>query len=171
MKGRLAPETVFELQDDLVPRIVLTVADQYGVLVRSMSESLRGRSADEDSPQDAVLRAFSYHQRITPEDTRKSPRDSRSGDCSRARPQRLPRRAVLHLWTVPYSVTTPGPIRWAAPMRPRNEQLHPYRPNPLRPLCPRAPAPPERFPRLPTRSRARPCPHMDSSTAALLGEQ
>ena len=42
-----SPEAVFELQDDLVPRIVSTVADQYGVLVRSMSESLRGKAADE----------------------------------------------------------------------------------------------------------------------------
>ena len=40
-----SPETVFELQDDLVPRIVSTVADQYGALVHSMSELLRGRSA------------------------------------------------------------------------------------------------------------------------------
>ena len=40
-----SPEALFELQDELVPRIVSTVADQYGALVHSMSESLRGRSA------------------------------------------------------------------------------------------------------------------------------
>ena len=34
-----SPETIFELQDDLVPRIVSTVADHYGVLAHSMSES------------------------------------------------------------------------------------------------------------------------------------
>ena len=63
-----APETVFELQDDLVPRIVSTVADQYGALVHSMSESLRGRSAGEYSAHEAVLRAFGYWERVTLEE-------------------------------------------------------------------------------------------------------
>ena len=61
-------ETVFELQDDLVPRIVSTVADQYGALVHSMSESLRGRSAGQYSAHEAVLRAFGYWERMTPEE-------------------------------------------------------------------------------------------------------
>lgn len=60
-----SPETVFELQDDLVPRVVSTVADQYGALVHSMSESLRGRRAGEYSPHEAVLRAFGYQERFT----------------------------------------------------------------------------------------------------------
>ena len=34
-----APTTIFALQDDLVPRIVSTVADMHGVLPRSMSEA------------------------------------------------------------------------------------------------------------------------------------
>jgi TolB-like protein len=63
-----SPEAVFELQDDLVPRIVSTVADQYGALVHSMSESLRGRSAGQYSPHEAVLRAFGYWERMTPEE-------------------------------------------------------------------------------------------------------
>ena len=63
-----SPETVFELQDDLVPRIVSTVADQYGILPRSMSEALRGKSEDQLTPHDAVLRTFSYFTRITPEE-------------------------------------------------------------------------------------------------------
>ena len=33
-----SPESVFELQDELVPRIVSTVADMHGVLPRTMSE-------------------------------------------------------------------------------------------------------------------------------------
>ena len=37
------PEDIFALQDDLVPRIVSTVADQYGILPRSMSEALRSK--------------------------------------------------------------------------------------------------------------------------------
>jgi adenylate cyclase len=63
-----SPETVFELQDELVPRIVSTVADQYGALVHSMSESLRGRSAGEYSAHEAVLRAFGYQERFTLEE-------------------------------------------------------------------------------------------------------
>ncbi len=62
------PEAVFELQDDLVPRIVSTVADQYGALVHSMSESLRGKTAGEYSAHEAVLRAFGYWERMTPEE-------------------------------------------------------------------------------------------------------
>jgi TolB-like protein/tRNA A-37 threonylcarbamoyl transferase component Bud32 len=67
-EGTFSPEAVFELQDDLVPRIVSTVADQYGVLPRCMSESLRGKSEDQLTPQEAVLRTFSYFTRITPEE-------------------------------------------------------------------------------------------------------
>src|SRR5215831_18655318 len=63
-----SPETVFDLQDDLVPRIVSTVADQYGALVHSMSESLRGRKVGEYSPHEAVLRAFGYQERFTLEE-------------------------------------------------------------------------------------------------------
>jgi|GEM_PF-151997 len=63
-----SPETVFELQDDLVPRIVSTVADQYGALVHSMSESLRGRKTGDYSPHEAMLRAFGYWERMTPEE-------------------------------------------------------------------------------------------------------
>ena len=63
-----SPETIFELQDDLVPRIVSTVADQYGALVHSMSESLRGRSASQYSAHEAMLRLFGYLERMTPEE-------------------------------------------------------------------------------------------------------
>ena len=61
-------ETIFELQDELVPRIVSTVADMYGVLPRSMSEALRGKADEELSPHEAVLRAFGYMERVTPEE-------------------------------------------------------------------------------------------------------
>jgi len=62
------PESVFELQDDLVPRIVSTVADQYGVLTRTMSDALRGKPAESLTPHEAVLRAFSFFIRVTPEE-------------------------------------------------------------------------------------------------------
>jgi TolB-like protein/class 3 adenylate cyclase/Tfp pilus assembly protein PilF len=63
-----SPETIFELQDDLVPRIVSTVADMNGVLPRSLSEAVRSRTPDQLSPYEAVLRGFGYLERVTPED-------------------------------------------------------------------------------------------------------
>lgn len=62
------PESLFEIQDDLVPRIVSTVADQYGILPRSMSETLRSKNEDSLTPHEAVLRAFSYFARLTPDE-------------------------------------------------------------------------------------------------------
>jgi TolB-like protein/Tfp pilus assembly protein PilF len=61
-------EAIFELQDELVPRIVATVADQYGVLPHSMSEVLRQRKNARFTPHEAVLRAFGYIERLTPEE-------------------------------------------------------------------------------------------------------
>jgi TolB-like protein/tetratricopeptide (TPR) repeat protein len=63
-----SPEAVFELQDDLVPRIVSTAADMNGVLTRDMSEAVRGRAPEQLSPYEAVLRSFGYLQRVTPEE-------------------------------------------------------------------------------------------------------
>ncbi len=60
------PEDIFALQDDLAPRIVSTVADQYGALVHSMSESLRGKCAGEYSAHEAAMRTFGYWERMTP---------------------------------------------------------------------------------------------------------
>jgi len=59
-------EAVFELQDELVSKIVSTVADMNGVLPRTMSEALRHRSPDTFSPYEAVLRSFGYFERVTP---------------------------------------------------------------------------------------------------------
>jgi TolB-like protein/Flp pilus assembly protein TadD len=59
------PEDIFALQDELVPRIVSTVADWYGALVRSMTESLRSRGPVQYSAHEAALRAFGYLQHIT----------------------------------------------------------------------------------------------------------
>ncbi len=62
------PDDIFALQDDLVPRIVSTIADAYGVLPRTMSEGLRQRPAGELSAYEALLRSFGYNERLTPED-------------------------------------------------------------------------------------------------------
>jgi len=63
----LRAEAVFELQDELVPRIVSTVADSHGVLPRSMSDAVQNRTPEELSPYEAVLRSFNYAQKLTPE--------------------------------------------------------------------------------------------------------
>ena len=62
------PATLFELQDELVPRIVSTVADTRGVLPQSMSEPLRGKAPEQLTPYEAVLRSFAYFQRINAEE-------------------------------------------------------------------------------------------------------
>jgi len=67
-----SPEEVFALQDDLVPRIVSTVADSSGVLPHSISEMLRKKSPDQLSPYEAVLRYFGYLERGTPEEHAKA---------------------------------------------------------------------------------------------------
>jgi TolB-like protein/Tfp pilus assembly protein PilF len=61
-------EEIFALQDDLVPRIVSTVADINGVLPRSMCEVVCSRSPDQLSPYEAVLRSFRYFDRVTPDE-------------------------------------------------------------------------------------------------------
>jgi TolB-like protein/tetratricopeptide (TPR) repeat protein len=59
------PEEIFELQDDLVPRIVSTVADTYGVLPRTMSEALRNLDPEQLTPYEAVLRSFAHFPRLS----------------------------------------------------------------------------------------------------------
>jgi len=64
----LSSENIFELQDDLVPRIVSTVADWYGVLPHSMSETVHLKPPDKLSPYEALLRSFGYFENIAPEE-------------------------------------------------------------------------------------------------------
>jgi non-specific serine/threonine protein kinase len=60
------PDQIFAIQDELVPRVVSTCADSYGVLARSISDAVRGRGLAELSPYDALMRGFGYHLRLTP---------------------------------------------------------------------------------------------------------
>jgi TolB-like protein len=60
------PEAMFDLQDELAPRIVSTIADMNGVLPRSMSEGLRDRTPEQLSAYEAVLRSFAYTYSATP---------------------------------------------------------------------------------------------------------
>jgi len=52
------PEAIFDVQDDVVRRIVSTVADTYGVLPHSMSQALRDRNPEELTPYEAVIRGL-----------------------------------------------------------------------------------------------------------------
>ena len=61
-------EQIFALQDELVPRIVATVADQHGVLIHSIAEVMRTKSKDRFTPYEAVISVFGFHERMTPEE-------------------------------------------------------------------------------------------------------
>ena len=61
-------EDVFALQDELTPRIVSTVADAYGILPHSMSQAVRRKATDQLTPYEALLRSFSYVERVTAEE-------------------------------------------------------------------------------------------------------
>jgi adenylate cyclase len=63
-----SPQAEFELLDGVVPQIVSTIADTYGVLPRSMSEALRRRDPSGLSPYEAVLRGFAFFQRVSAEE-------------------------------------------------------------------------------------------------------
>jgi TolB-like protein len=62
------PEDIFALQDDVVPRIVSTVADTQGVLPHTMSELLRKRDPASLSPYESILRGFAHFQRVNAEE-------------------------------------------------------------------------------------------------------
>jgi TolB-like protein/Flp pilus assembly protein TadD len=62
------PDAIFELQDDVVPRIVSTIADMNGILPHAMSEALRGKDPNRLTPYEAVLRSFGYLERLDVEE-------------------------------------------------------------------------------------------------------
>jgi TolB-like protein/Flp pilus assembly protein TadD len=62
------PDQIFALQDDLIPRIVSTCADRFGVLARSICDAARARDASQLSPYEALMRGFGYHHRLSPVD-------------------------------------------------------------------------------------------------------
>ena len=61
-------DEIFTVQDQLVPRIVSTVADQHGILPRSIGAAIRRKSEDQISPYEAVFRVFSLHETMTPQE-------------------------------------------------------------------------------------------------------
>ena len=58
---------IFSVQDQITDRVAATVADNYGVLVRSMVDSLEDKTDDDLSANEHVLRFFGYYSRLTPE--------------------------------------------------------------------------------------------------------
>ena len=63
---RFEPDQIFAMQDELIPRIVSTCADTFGVLARSISDAVRGKEPAQLSPYEALMRGFGYHHRLTP---------------------------------------------------------------------------------------------------------
>ena len=61
-------EDMFFLQDELVPKIVSTVADAHGILPHSMSEAVRGKRPEQLTPYEAVLRSFGFGYRMNREE-------------------------------------------------------------------------------------------------------
>ena len=58
----------FQVQDDLTDHIVTTVADGYGVLVRSMAAPTRDRKVEELSASELVLRHYAFMQQFSPQE-------------------------------------------------------------------------------------------------------
>src|SRR6202011_4860564 len=58
----------FQIQDDLTDHIVTTVADGYGVLVRSMAVPTRDRKVEELSASELVLRYYAFMQQVNPQE-------------------------------------------------------------------------------------------------------
>jgi len=56
----------FQIQDDLTDHIVTTVADGYGVLVRSMAAPTRDKNVGDLSASELVLRYYSFMQQVNP---------------------------------------------------------------------------------------------------------
>jgi TolB-like protein/tetratricopeptide (TPR) repeat protein/predicted Ser/Thr protein kinase len=64
----LKDSDIFSVQDDITDRVVATVADTNGVLLRSMAASVEEKPEGELTAADWVLRYYSYRQRLTPEE-------------------------------------------------------------------------------------------------------
>jgi len=56
------------IQDDLTERVVASVADPYGALMRDLSQGVELIAIKDMSPYDVVLRYFNYRQRVSDQD-------------------------------------------------------------------------------------------------------
>lgn len=55
-------------QDELTAKVVASVADSYGALMRDLSAPVASKSPGEMSPYEAILRHMVYRQRVSPAD-------------------------------------------------------------------------------------------------------
>ena len=62
----LQASTIFDAQDDIMARIVATVADSYGVLVHSMREASEQKDDRDLTPAEWQFQYFAYREQITP---------------------------------------------------------------------------------------------------------
>jgi adenylate cyclase len=65
--ANLDASDLFEVHDHLADRIVTTVADQQGVLIREMIAAVRDRPIERMTARDAVFLTFDYMQVMTPD--------------------------------------------------------------------------------------------------------
>jgi adenylate cyclase len=59
------PDRIFAIQDELIARMVCACGDRFGVLARSVSDTVRGREPGELNTYEALMRGFGYHHRLT----------------------------------------------------------------------------------------------------------
>jgi TolB-like protein len=59
---------LLDIQDGLTDRVVASVADPYGALMRDLSQGIAQKDIDDMSAYDAVLRYFIYRQRVSETD-------------------------------------------------------------------------------------------------------
>src|SRR6267142_3382876 len=62
----LEASTIFAAQDDIASHIVATVADSYGVLIRSMRAAMRQKDDVDLTPVEWQIQYFAYREQITP---------------------------------------------------------------------------------------------------------
>ena len=62
----LTNTSLFSAQDEVADQVVATIADSFGVLVRSLAAGLQGKPDHELTSSDWMARLFSYRQRFTP---------------------------------------------------------------------------------------------------------
>ena len=54
---------IFDVQDYITDRVVATVADSYGILVRSMATALENKQEEDLTAADWVIRLYGYRQK------------------------------------------------------------------------------------------------------------
>ncbi|MGH9651187.1 MAG: hypothetical protein ACRD3I_12050, partial [Terriglobales bacterium] len=64
----LANLGIFAVQDEIIDRVVATVADPYGVLVRSMALTVRDKPLEELTDTELRLRFFAYWHQVRPDE-------------------------------------------------------------------------------------------------------